>query len=61
MITEKKQSFVEEFILALMTCAIAAGAGLLQAQSAAKDPGPRGGPAGAGSYYSTLDANEQRF
>ena len=28
----------------------------LQAQ---KDPGPRPGPAGAGSYYPTLNANEQ--
>ncbi len=59
--TEKKQSFVGELILAFLICAIAAGAGLLQAQSAAKDPGPRGGPAGAGSYYPTLDANEQGF
>ena len=59
--TEKKQSFLGELIWALLICAIAAGAGLLQAQSAAKDPGPRGGPAGAGNYYSTLDANEQGF
>jgi CxxC motif-containing protein (DUF1111 family) len=32
--------------------------GTLQAQH---DPGPRGGSAGAGSYYSTLNSNEQAF
>jgi CxxC motif-containing protein (DUF1111 family) len=32
--------------------------GTLQAQ---RDPGPRGGSAGAGSYYSTLNTNEQAF
>ena len=26
----------------------------------AKDPGPRAGAAGAGSYFSTLNANEQQ-
>jgi CxxC motif-containing protein (DUF1111 family) len=34
------------------------GTGTLQAQH---DPGPRGGSAGAGSYYSTLNTDEQAF
>ncbi len=32
--------------------------GIVHAQT---DPGPRGGPAGAGSYYGSLNANEQMF
>src|SRR5258707_11586408 len=32
--------------------------GILQAQH---DPGPRGGAAGAGGFYPTLDGNEQAF
>ena len=35
-----------------------AGAGILLAQT---DPGPRGGPAGAGGNYPTLNANETAF
>jgi CxxC motif-containing protein (DUF1111 family) len=37
---------------------LAVGAPDLQAQH---DPGPRGGAAGAGSFYPTLNANEQNF
>jgi cytochrome c peroxidase len=42
------------------TCAVLtlAGAGNLKAQT---DPGPRGGAAGAGGFYPTLNANEQLF
>jgi CxxC motif-containing protein (DUF1111 family) len=61
MTQRKKESPIWELLFALVICAIVAGAGLLQAQSVAKDPGPRGGPAGAGSYYPTLDSNEQGF
>lgn len=45
-------------ILDVVLCvsALTIGAGQLQAQS---DPGPRGGPPAAGSFYPTLDANEQ--
>jgi CxxC motif-containing protein (DUF1111 family) len=57
----EKNSFVGELVLAVLICAVVCVAGLLQAQSAATDPGPRGGPAGAGSYYPTLDTNEQGF
>jgi CxxC motif-containing protein (DUF1111 family) len=39
-------------------CAALLGAGILSAQT---DPGPRGGPPGAGSYFPTLNANEQVF
>lgn len=61
MTQRKKESPFWELLFALLICAIVAGVGFLQAQSAAKDPGPRGGPAGAGSYYPTLGANEQYF
>jgi CxxC motif-containing protein (DUF1111 family) len=57
----EKESFRWEFILALLICTVVGGASLLQAQFAAQDPGPRGGPPGAGSYYPTLDPNEQGF
>ena len=50
-----------ELLLALLICAVVAGAGALQAQFAAQDPGPRGGPPGAGAYYPTLGGNEQYF
>jgi CxxC motif-containing protein (DUF1111 family) len=40
-------------VAALLSAAI-----IVQAQV---DPGPRGGPAGAGSYYDSLNANEQNF
>ncbi len=45
-------------IVVRIACMAAAGlgAGNLEAQV---DPGPRGGPAGAGGYYPTLNANEQ--
>lgn len=61
MTTRARESFRREFVLALLICAVVAGAGILQAQFVAKDPGPRGGPAGAGGYYSTLGANEQGY
>jgi CxxC motif-containing protein (DUF1111 family) len=38
--------------------AVCASTATIQGQ---KDPGPRGGPAGAGSYYVQLSANEQAF
>ncbi|MHB8540525.1 MAG: di-heme oxidoredictase family protein [Candidatus Acidiferrales bacterium] len=40
---------------------ITIGMGGLRAQLAVKDPGPRGGPAGAGGFFPTLDSNEQAF
>jgi CxxC motif-containing protein (DUF1111 family) len=61
MMKQEKRSVLGEILLALLICATAGGAGFLQAQSAAQDPGPRSGPAGAGGYYPTLDANEQGF
>ena len=61
MATQIRESFHWELVLALLICAVVGGAGLLQAQFTAKDPGPRGGPAGAGGYYPTLGANEQGF
>lgn len=57
----KKESILGQLVLAFLICMAAGVAGILQAQSAAQDPGPRGGPAGAGGYYSTLDANEQYY
>lgn len=56
-----KKSIGGELVLALLICAISGGAGILQAQSAATDPGPRGGPPGAGGYYGTLNSNEQGY
>ncbi|HTU34775.1 MAG TPA: di-heme oxidoredictase family protein [Candidatus Acidoferrum sp.] len=56
-----KESVLGQLALAFLICIAAGVAGILQAQSAAQDPGPRGGPAGAGGYYSTLDANEQFY
>lgn len=61
MMAREKNSVIGEVLLAILICAAVCAAGLLQAQSAAKDPGPRGGPAGAGGYYPTLSANEQYF
>lgn len=46
---------------AFLICIAAGVVGILQAQSAAQDPGPRGGLAGAGGYYTTLDPNEQYY
>ena len=34
---------------------------VVEGQSGVQDPGPRTGPAGAGSFYPTLNANEQNF
>lgn len=47
------------FATCLITITI--GMGGLQAQFTATDPGPRGGPAGAGSFFPTLDSQEQAF
>jgi len=44
-------------LLAVCLCVVL-GAGILQAQT---DPGPRGGPAGAGGAFPTLNANEVAF
>ncbi len=44
-------------LLAVCLCVVL-GAGILQAQT---DPGPRGGPAGAGGAFPTLNANELAF
>ena len=44
---------VSAFVLAPFTSSV------VHAQ--AKDPGPRAGAAGAGSFYPTLNANEQQF
>jgi CxxC motif-containing protein (DUF1111 family) len=44
--------------VALILAALSGGAGTLCAQT---DPGPRGGPAGAGGAYPTLDSNETAF
>jgi CxxC motif-containing protein (DUF1111 family) len=59
--TREKESFRWEFLLALLICTVVGFASLMQAQMAAQDPGPRGGPPGAGSYYPTLGSNEQGF
>ncbi|MGH9736094.1 MAG: di-heme oxidoredictase family protein [Candidatus Acidiferrales bacterium] len=44
-----------------LICVAAGLGGILQAQSGAHDPGPRGGLAGAGGYYAALDPNEQYY
>jgi CxxC motif-containing protein (DUF1111 family) len=46
------------FIIPIISLAAVVSAPLLHAQT---DPGPRTGPAAAGSFYSTLNANEQNF
>ena len=45
-------------IVNALALAFILGAGTLQAQV---DPGPRGGTAGAGSFFPTLTATEQAF
>src|SRR3954454_20639604 len=42
--------------LVLCLCTVLLSTGYLAAQN---DPGPRSGPAGAGSFYPTLNSNEQ--
>ncbi|HTC47152.1 MAG TPA: di-heme oxidoredictase family protein [Candidatus Aquilonibacter sp.] len=46
------------FIVPVISLAAVVSAPLLHAQT---DPGPRSGPAAAGSFYATLNANEQNF
>jgi CxxC motif-containing protein (DUF1111 family) len=46
------------FIVPVISLAAVVSAPLLHAQT---DPGPRTGPAAAGSFYATLNANEQNF
>jgi CxxC motif-containing protein (DUF1111 family) len=46
------------FIIPVISLAAVVSAPLLHAQT---DPGPRTGPAAAGSFYATLNANEQNF
>ncbi len=61
MTQRKKEPFLWELLFAFVICFVTAGAGLLQAQSAAKDPGPRGGTPDAGSYYPALNATDQYY
>lgn len=61
MSNQQKQSGPWELLLLLLVCALAGGATLLEAQATARDPGPRGGAAGAGGYYPTLNSTEQYY
>lgn len=45
-----------KFVCGALVFAVFTGAAMLHAQS---DPGPRPGPAAAGSYFPALNANEQ--
>jgi CxxC motif-containing protein (DUF1111 family) len=57
--TRKTHPLHWELLLALLICAVVGGASILQAQFAAKDPGPRGAPVSAGGFLPGLTSAQQ--